>query len=78
MPRAVHHLFARMLRHRRIASCDCDFREVAGLIRPRRATVYTGPIDEYFDHRLGGCRTVRSSTFALRRPFVQPCVQIAT
>jgi UDP-galactopyranose mutase len=47
-------LFTRMVRHRKIrVLLDCDFREVRSLIRPRRATVYTGPIDEYFDHRLG-------------------------
>jgi UDP-galactopyranose mutase len=47
-------LFARMVRHRKIrVLLDCDFREVRNLFRPRRATVYTGPIDEYFDHCLG-------------------------
>src|SRR5262245_22594942 len=55
MPRAgFTAMFARMLNHRNIrVLLDCDFREVRDLVVPRRATVYTGPIDEYFDRRLG-------------------------
>jgi UDP-galactopyranose mutase len=72
-------LFRRMLRHRKIrVLLDCDFREVRRLVLPRRATVYTGPIDEYFDHRLGRL-PYRSLHFEhVTRParFVQPCVQI--
>lgn len=72
-------LFARMLRHRRIrVLLDCDFREVRHLIQPRQATVYTGPIDEYFDHRFGRL-PYRSLQFEFRTfdvPYVQPCVQI--
>jgi UDP-galactopyranose mutase len=72
-------LFARMVRHRKIRLLlDCDFREVRNLFRPRRATVYTGPIDEYFDHRLGQLpyRSLRFTHVAQRADFVQPCVQI--
>jgi UDP-galactopyranose mutase len=72
-------LFARMLRHRRIRVLPgCDFREVRDLIRPRQATLYTGPIDEYFDHRLGRLpyRSLRFEFVPFERPFVQPCVQI--
>src|SRR5262245_16964407 len=39
-------LFTRMLRHRKIrVLTDCDFREIRGLVRPRQATVYSGPIE---------------------------------
>jgi UDP-galactopyranose mutase len=83
-------LFGRMLRHRKIrVLLDCDFRELRHLVRPRQATVYTGPIDEYFDHRLGRLpyRSLRFEHVAHRpradKPgapatglFVQPCVQI--
>ena len=72
-------LFARMLRHRKIrVLLDCDFREVRPLVVPRHATVYTGPVDEYFDHRLGRLpyRSLRFEWVAHRRRFVQPCVQI--
>jgi len=72
-------LFNGMLRHRKIrVLLDCDFEEVRRLIVPRRATVYTGPLDEYFGHRLGRLpyRSLRFDWIAHRRPFVQPCVQI--
>ena len=72
-------LFARMLRHRKIrVLLDCDFREVRGLIRPRHATVYTGPIDEYFEAKLGPLpyRSLRFDFVAHPVPFRQPCVQI--
>jgi UDP-galactopyranose mutase len=72
-------LFARMLRHRKIrVLLDCPFQDVRELIRPRRATVYSGPIDEYFDCRLGKLpyRSLRFEFVAHRAEFVQPCVQI--
>jgi UDP-galactopyranose mutase len=72
-------LFSRMTRHRKIrVLLDCDYREVRNLFRPRRATVYTGPIDEYFEHRLGRLpyRSLHFTHVATRAEFVQPCVQI--
>jgi UDP-galactopyranose mutase len=72
-------LFARMLRHRKIrVLLDCPFREVRGLVRPRRATVYTGPVDEYFDYRLGRLpyRSLRFDLVAYPQEYRQPCVQI--
>lgn len=72
-------LFARMLRHRKIrVLLDCPFDEVRGLVRPRRATVYTGPIDEYFGHRLGRLpyRSLRFDFVAHPVEYRQPCVQI--
>lgn len=72
-------LFRRMLTHRRIrVLTDCDFAEVRDLITPRRATVYTGPIDEYFGHRLGRLpyRSLRFEFVPVAREYVQPCVQI--
>jgi UDP-galactopyranose mutase len=80
MPRAgFTALFARMLSHRRIRLLlDCDFREVRDLVRPRRATVYTGPIDDYFDRRLGRLpyRSLNFEFVAHPAEYVQPCVQI--
>jgi UDP-galactopyranose mutase len=72
-------LFRRMLRHRKIrVLLECDFRELRPLVRPRQATLYTGPIDEYFDHRLGRLpyRSLRFEHVAHRTRFLQPCVQI--
>jgi UDP-galactopyranose mutase len=72
-------MFSRMLRHRKIrVLTDCDFAEVRSLIHPRQATVYTGPIDAYFGHRLGRLpyRSLQFDFVAQDRPFTQPCVQI--
>lgn len=72
-------LFRRMLRHRRIrVLLDCPFAEVRGLVRPRRATVYTGPIDEYFGCHLGKLpyRSLRFDFVPYAVEFRQPCVQI--
>jgi UDP-galactopyranose mutase len=72
-------LFRRMLRHRKIrVLLDCPFAEVRGLVRPRRATVYTGPVDEYFGHRLGRLpyRSLRFDLVTHAVEYRQPCVQI--
>jgi UDP-galactopyranose mutase len=72
-------LFARMLRNRRIrVLLDCDFSTIRGLVQPRRATVYTGPVDAYFDYCLGrlAYRSLRFDFVAHSTPRVQPCVQI--
>jgi UDP-galactopyranose mutase len=72
-------LFARMLRHRKIrVLLDCPFHEVRGLVHPRRATVYTGPVDEYFGHRLGRLpyRSLKFDLVAHPVEYRQPCVQI--
>jgi UDP-galactopyranose mutase len=72
-------MFARMLRHRRIrVLLDCPFRDIREMIRPRQATVYTGPIDDYFDRRLGKLpyRSLKFEFVVHRAEYVQPCVQI--
>jgi len=72
-------LFARMLRHRKIrVLLDTDFREVQRLVQPRRATVYSGPIDAYFDHCFGRLpyRSLRFDFTPLEVEYQQPCVQI--
>src|SRR5262249_15120182 len=47
-------------------------------IVPRRATLYTGPIDEYFDHRLGKLpyRSLKFEFVPYAQRLRQPCVQI--
>jgi UDP-galactopyranose mutase len=46
-------LFGRLLDHRKIeVRLKCDFTEVRQQI-PHRRVIFTGPIDEYFGHRLG-------------------------
>jgi UDP-galactopyranose mutase len=72
-------LFGRMLRHRKIrVLLDCPFQEVRHLIRPRCATVYSGPIDEYFACRLGKLpyRSLQWRWVRYPKEYVQPCVQI--
>jgi UDP-galactopyranose mutase len=72
-------LFASMLKHPRIrVELNCDFGEVRDLVRPRVATVYTGPVDEYFGHRFGRLpyRSLKFEFETRREAFAQPCVQI--
>jgi UDP-galactopyranose mutase len=46
-------MFERMLDHPNIKLLlNTDYREVRSMI-PHREVIYTGPIDEYFDHRFG-------------------------
>lgn len=49
-----------------------------GAIAPRLATVYCGPLDRYFDRRLGALpwRSLRFEMKYHERDHVQPCVQI--
>lgn len=72
-------LFAKMLRHPKIrVLLDCDYREVERLVAPRYATVYTGPIDEYFECRIGKLpyRSLEFRHVPFAEEFKQPCVQI--
>jgi UDP-galactopyranose mutase len=72
-------LFGRMVRHPNIRLLfDCPFQEVRQLIRPRRATLYTGPIDEYFGHRLGKLpyRSLSFEFVPYPVEYRQSCVQI--
>ena len=72
-------MFRKMLSHRRIrVLLGCRYDEVRALVRPRRATLFTGPIDEFFGHRLGRLpyRSLRFEFVPREVEFAQPCVQI--
>lgn len=72
-------LFQRMLEHDRIrVLLDCDFHSLRARIEPRHATVYTGPIDAYFQHRFGKLpyRSLHFDFVSQPTAYVQPCVQI--
>jgi UDP-galactopyranose mutase len=72
-------LFRRMLAHRKIrVQLGCDFHSVRERIQPRRATVYTGPIDAYFDACFGRLpyRSLEFEFVRYKAEYVQPCVQI--
>lgn len=67
-------LFERMLNHPNITvRLQADFREIRRSVAFRRL-VYTGPIDEYFDHRFGPLpyRSLRFEHVTLDREWVQP------
>jgi UDP-galactopyranose mutase len=71
-------LFRRMLDHPAIrVRLGVDFRALRDATSPR-AVVYTGPLDEYFDCRLGRLpwRSLRFEHRLHEREWVQPCVQI--
>jgi UDP-galactopyranose mutase len=66
-------MFERMLAHPRIkVLLKADYREVVGLI-PFRRLIYTGPIDEYFDHCYGKLpyRSLRFEFETADRPVYQ-------
>ncbi len=72
-------LFERMLDHPLISvRLGTDFQEVRGRIRPRRATLYCGPVDAYFGRSLGALpwRSLEFTFTPHEQEYVQPCVQI--
>lgn len=72
-------MFRAMLRHPRIEiRLNVDYRDLRRELSPRLATVYCGPLDEYFDHRLGRLpwRSLRFEHRPLEVEYAQPCVQI--
>ena len=72
-------MYAAMLDHPNIeVRLRTEFVDAARAISPARATVYCGPIDEYFGHRLGTLpwRSLRFEFEYFEQPFVQPCVQV--
>jgi UDP-galactopyranose mutase len=72
-------MFARMVSHPKIRiRLGTDFETLRGKLQPRIATLYTGPIDSYFDFCFGRLpwRSLEFEFKSLHREFVQPCVQI--
>jgi UDP-galactopyranose mutase len=72
-------MFENMIRHDRIkVVLGADYREVISCIKPPRATVYTGQLDDYFDFRLGrlSYRSIRHEYEVKEVPYAQPCVVI--
>ena len=71
-------MFERMLAHSNIKILlNTDFREVRNVI-PHREVIFTGPIDEYFDYRLGKLpyRSLEFKFETVNTPFVQPVAVI--
>lgn len=71
-------MFRRMLDHPKIElRLGTDYREARGELRHRHL-IYTGPIDEYFDHRLGPLpyRSIRFEPETLPVEYFQPAMQV--
>jgi len=72
-------LFERMIGDERIeVVLRTEFDDVRSTFKPRIATVYCGPLDQYFGCRYGrlGWRSLEFEFREFRQEFVQPCVQI--
>jgi UDP-galactopyranose mutase len=72
-------LFSRMIDHPNITlALETDYTEIKEAVMPRLLTVYTGPVDEYFDFRLGKLpwRSLDFEFVAMDKEYEQPCVQI--
>jgi UDP-galactopyranose mutase len=71
-------MFERMLAHPQIkVMLNTDYREVENLI-PCAETIYTGPVDEYFDYRYGRLpyRSLRFRFETVNEPVHQPAAVI--
>ena len=72
-------MFAKMLAHPNIqVTLGVDFLKTRKVFKAGRALLYTGPIDEYFEFRLGALpwRSFKIDFKEYKREWKQPCVQI--
>lgn len=72
-------LFTRMTDHELIdIRLETDFESIRGEITPRIATLYSGPVDAYFNYQLGKLpwRSLDFTFTEYPEEYVQPCVQI--
>ena len=72
-------LFERMIERPEVrVLLQCDWRDIRAQVRAKVATVFCGPVDEYFDHKLGRLpwRSLEFDFRTYHEPFRQPCVQI--
>jgi UDP-galactopyranose mutase len=72
-------MFQKMVDHPNIdLQLETDYDEVKHKIKAAKATIYTGPIDEYFDCQLGKLpwRSLEFNFVEKDLEFEQPCVQI--
>ncbi len=71
-------MFRKMLAHPKIeVRLQTDYREAQAQI-PHRHLIFTGPIDEYFEHRFGPLpyRSLRFEPETLEQEFFQPAMQV--
>lgn len=72
-------MFQRMLKNERIhLKLSADYFQLKSEIVPKIATIYTGPIDRYFEYKYGKLewRSLEFAFEAIRKEFEQECVQI--
>lgn len=72
-------MFGNMLDHPNIeVRLETDYNDIKDTITPEFATVYAGPIDEYFGHKYGKLpwRSLEFEFKKVDKELVQPCVQI--
>lgn len=72
-------LFQKMIHHENIhLMFNTDFLNLHKYIKPKKATVYTGPVDTYFNHKLGALpwRSLEFEFKEYKKEFVQDVVQI--
>ncbi len=72
-------MFSKMISDQRIQLLlKTDYKTVKNTFKPKIATVYCGPIDEYFDYKHGklGWRSLRFDFKTYDKKLIQPCVQI--
>ena len=72
-------MFSNMLRNNKITFLPkTDFKTNELAFKPKVATIYTGPVDEYFEYSLGKLpwRSLEFKWKTEKREFIQKCVQI--
>ena len=72
-------MFSRMIESKNIFfKGNTNFEVLKKIITPKIATVYTGPVDEYFNYCLGRLpwRSLKFEWKTYKEKLVQPCVQI--
>lgn len=72
-------MFQKMVNHPNIdLQLETDYAEIKNKIKASKVTIYTGPIDEYFDCQLGKLpwRSLEFDFVKKDVEFEQPCVQI--
>lgn len=72
-------LFKNIVTHPKIQiQLNTDYLEQRDIFKPKLTTLYTGPIDEYFQCKLGALpwRSLEFEFKNFKQEYVQPCVQI--
>lgn len=72
-------MFSKMIDNPNIdVMLETDYNDIKDTIKPAFATVYAGPIDEYFDYKFGKLpwRSLEFDFKKVETEYTQPCVQI--